>query len=399
MSDTTISPEEILRKAFPGIPAKDAREMIALGKVASFDADETLCREGTVEDTFYILLNGDVRVSKEIANDEDRLLKELHPGDFFGEMGLIHNAPRGATVTTTSPTTVLCIHKSDFDRMLQHSPAVSLAMVKEVSRRLRENDEMAIEDLRLKAGELAAAYQRLAQEEFARREFLTSIAHELRTPLTAASGFLEMVRKKMLEGEALDAALDTVSRNVQQIVSLVNDILFLQEVELVLPEMHPTEIGGVITAAVDAVREKADQQGVHFTVEIAPALPLICGHHKSLERAFLMVLDNAVKFSPHGGDVQVRVERAGRELVCVSVVDHGVGIPADALPHIFDRFSHMEEIDDEMFGGLGLGLAITRQVVEQHGGKIEVESRLNVGSTFRIYLRVVDETAENCGDA
>ena len=86
-----------------------------------------------------------------------------------------------------------------------------MAMVREVSRRLRENDEMAIEDLRLKAGELAAAYQRLAQEEFARREFLTSIAHELRTPLTAASGFLEMARKSMLDGESLNMALDTVS--------------------------------------------------------------------------------------------------------------------------------------------------------------------------------------------
>jgi signal transduction histidine kinase len=372
--------------------------MIALGRVASFDADVALCREGVVEDTFYILLDGDVSVSKEIASGESRHLKELHPGDFFGEMGLIHNAPRGAAVTTITPTTVLCIHKSDFDQMLQNSTAVSLAMVKEVSRRLRENDEMAIEDLRLKAGELAAAYQRLAEDEFARREFLTTVAHELRTPLTSASGFLEMVRRKMLEGDALETALEAVSRNVQQIVSLVNDILFLQEVELVLPEMHPTDLERVVGDAIEIVQAKAEHQNVRLTLELAPGLPPVCGHYKSLERAFVMVLDNAIKFSPRGGDVMVRIDLEDQAYVCVTVADQGVGIPEDALPHIFDRFFHMEEIDDEVFGGLGLGLAITRQVIEQHGGKIEVESVLGEGSTFRICLRTADAAAESCGE-
>jgi len=385
MSKLSISPKDIIQKAFPGIPAKEAKEMAELGEVLSFDAETILCREGAIEDTFYIILDGDVRVTKVIDHDEDRLLKHLQPGDFFGEMGLIHNAPRGASVTTTIPTIVLCIHKSDFDGMLRRSSSVSMAMVREVSRRLRENDEMAIEDLRLKAGELAAAYQRLAQEEFARREFLTSIAHELRTPLTAAGGFLEMARKKMLDVEAMDMALDTVSRNVQQIVSLVNDILFLQEVELVLPELHPTDLGTVASNAINVLREKANQNGVRILMDIQPHLPQVCGHFKSLERAMVMVLDNAIKFSPDGGDVNVLVDQNG-EYVCVSVTDHGIGIPKDAMPHIFDRFFHIEEVGDELFGGLGLGLAITRQVIEQHGGKIEVESRVSEGSTFKLYL-------------
>ncbi len=268
-----------------------------------------------------------------------------------------------------------------------------MAMVREVSRRLRENDEMTIEDLRLKAGELALAYQRLAQEEFARREFLTSVAHELRTPLTAASGFLEMVRKKMLDGEALDMAVDTVSRNVQQIVSLVNDILFLQEVELVLPELHPTDMGMVATAAMGMIQEKADQLRVRLLLNIEPGLPLVCGHVKSLERAVAMVLDNAVKFSLEGGDVHISVDDVG-DYICVTIKDEGVGIPEAALPQIFDRFFHVEPIGDELFGGLGLGLAITRQVIEQHGGKIEVESHKGDGSTFRLFLSTEVECEE-----
>ena len=393
MSEQSLSPVNILQRAFPGIPAKEAQEMVALGEQESHDADVVLCTEGAFEDTFYILLEGEVEVTKLINHQEVRLLKNLNPGDCFGEMGLIHNAPRGASVTTTVPTTVLCIHKSEFDRMLRNSSSVSMAMVREVSRRLRENDEMAIEDLRLKAGELAAAYQRLAQEEFARREFLTSIAHELRTPLTAASGFLEMARKKMLAGESLFMALDTVSRNVQQIVSLVNDILFLQEVELVLPELHPTDMGAVVTSAVDVVRDKATHARVRLLLDIEPDLPKVCGHFKSLERAVMMVLDNAVKFSPDGGDVHISVGKE-EKYVIIAIRDEGVGIPEAALPHIFDRFFHVEEIGDEMFGGLGLGLAITRQVVEQHGGKIEVESQEGTGSTFSLYLSTEVECKE-----
>src|SRR5690606_5688647 len=110
------------------------------------------------------------------------------------------------------------------------------AMVSEISRRLRSNDQMAVDDLRLRASELADAYQKLAEQDFARREFLTNIAHELRTPLMAASGFLQMLQSGAMSGNQISTAIETVSRNVQQIVTLVNDILFLQEMELVLPE-------------------------------------------------------------------------------------------------------------------------------------------------------------------
>jgi signal transduction histidine kinase len=396
MSEQSLDPKEILQRAFPGIPAKEAEGMVSIGKVESHTADVVLCQEGAEEDVFYILLEGDVKVTKAIHQNQDRLLKHLHPGDFFGEMGLIHNAPRGASVTTTMPTKVLCITKTDFENLLQRSSSVSMSMVREVSRRLRENDEMAIEDLRLKAGELASAYQRLAQEEFARREFLTSVAHELRTPLTAASGFLEMARQKMIDGDALDLAIDTVSRNVQQIVSLVNDILFLQEVELVLPEMHLISLERIVTSAVDVVQERADISRVRLQVDIPPNLPQVCGHFKSLERAVVMVLENAVKFTPHGGDIYISVDQDD-EFVVVTIRDEGVGIPEVALPHIFDRFYHVEEVGEEMFGGLGLGLAITRQVIEQHGGKIEVDSKEGVGSTFRLCLSTQVECQEYLG--
>ena len=380
-----ISPRQVLQHAFPGIPTDEAESMISSGMVHSYPPNTVLCREGAVENTFYIILEGEVQVTKLLNELETRFLKHLKEGDFFGEMALIHNAPRAATVVTTVPSTILEINKDAFSKLLEQSSSMSLAMVREVSRRLRENDEMAIGDLRLKARELAGAYQQLAEQEFARREFLTTIAHELRTPLTAASGFLQLVRMGMLEGQTLTNAMDAIARNVQDIISLTNDILFLQEMDLILPAFQSTDLGAIVVKLVEQMRPRAVHNAVSLKHIIAPDLPQVNGDAKSLERAIAAILDNAIKFSPDGGDVMVNVG-FDEEQLWVRVEDHGVGIAADVMPCIFDRFYHVDNVGDYLFRGLGLGLSVARQVIEQHGGKILVESELGKGSTFTILL-------------
>jgi two-component system phosphate regulon sensor histidine kinase PhoR len=301
-------------------------------------------------------------------------------------MAIIHNAPRAATVTTTCPTTVLEIQKDSFSKFLERSSSVSIAMVREVSRRLRENDQMAIDDLRLKAQELAVAYQRLAEQENARSEFLTIAAHELRTPLMAANGFVQVIRMGMLRGDALNTALDTVARNLQDIIALTNDILFMQELEMIMPGFQPTDVASVITRAVEQLRSRAADNRIGLRLTLAPGLPLIPGDPKSLERAFISILDNAIKFSPDGGDVVTAVTCDDIHIV-VTIEDHGVGIPSDALAHIFDRYFHMENIGGHLFRGIGLGLSVSKAVIEQHGGQITVESSFGSGSRFIVSLK------------
>ena len=383
----SIIPRVILRQAFPGITEAEADEMISLGVVHSYPPSTILTHEGAIEHIFYIILEGEVQVTKLINETEARFLKQLKAGDFFGEMALLHNAPRVATVNTTAPTTVLEINKEAFSELLEHSSSMQLALIREVSRRLRENDEMAIGDLRVKARELADAYQQLAEQEYARREFLTMVAHELRTPLTAVSGFLQMVRMGILQEEALGEALDTIARNVQQIITLTNDVLFLQEMDLILPAFQLTDIGAIVGAVVEAQRSRAVQNSVGLRLVIAPSLPQVRGDSKSLERAIAAILDNAIKFSPDGGDVLVDVGSSEGQL-WVKVQDHGVGIPLEQLSHVFDRFFHIDEVGGHLFRGLGLGLSIARQVIEQHGGTIEVASELGKGSTITVFLKV-----------
>lgn len=382
-----IAPRDVLLGSFPGIEPEQADEIIASGQVNTYPANITLCHEGNQENVFYIILSGLVLVTKQFNGLEERMLKRLGPGGFFGEMAIIHNAPRAASVTTAEETTVLEIYKESFTGLLERSKSVSLAIIREVSRRLRENDEMAIEDLRLKAKELAEAYQQLAEEEFARSQFLTTIAHELRTPLMAANGYLQAVRSGMIQGNALPGAMDVIWRNMQEITSLTNDILFLQEMELILPEFRPTDITTVVKAAIEAERPLAERTGVHVRFEADPSLPPISGDAKSLQRALGAILDNAIKFSPDGGEVLVTAHENGGEIT-LTFQDHGVGIPPEAMPRIFQRFFHLDIICGRMFRGIGLGLSIAKHVIEQHHGAIEVNSVLEQGSTFAVRLKV-----------
>ena len=380
------APSKIIPRAFPGIKPDEIVELIANSQVHSYMPGAVLCRENAVEDRFYMILDGEAEVTKIINNNESRLLKTLAPGDFFGEMALIHNSPRAATVTAKSALTTLELDKNAFDRVLQKSTSIAMAMVSEISNRLRQNDQLAVDDLRIRASELAEAYQKLAEQELARREFLTNIAHELRTPLMVASGNLQILQKGLLKGEQLASGIDTVARNVQQIVTLVNDILFLQEMDLVLPEFQRVDMNEVGQAVMARYAASAQERGVHLRFTPNPDLPPVWGDAKSLERALVGLVDNAIKFSPRGGDVKISLSK-NTDRVLVSVEDRGIGIPKENLPRIFDRFYHLEKSGDDLFGGVGLGLAITRQVIEQHQGKLEVASTPGKGSTFTMTLK------------
>src|SRR6266511_2446543 len=336
---TRRAPSRVIPRAFPGIRPDEIEELIANSQVRSYAPGAVLCRENETEDRFYMILEGEVEVTKNINNIESRLLKTLAPGDFFGEMALIHNAPRAATVTAKTDLTTLELDKGAFDRVLQKSTSIAMAMVSEISNRLRQNDQLAVDDLRMRASELAEAYQKLAEQELARREFLTNIAHELRSPLMVANGNLQILQKGILKGEQLAAGIDTVARNIQQINALVNDILFLQEMDLVLPDFQAVDMNDIARMVVEQYAEKGKEHEVNLQLKQSIGLPRVSGDSKSLERALMAIVDNAIKFSPKGGDVEIR-SSSNEERVFVAVEDHGIGIPKENLPRIFDRFYH-----------------------------------------------------------
>jgi len=238
----------------------------------------------------------------------------------------------------------------------------------------------------MRASELAEAYQKLAEQEVARREFLSNVAHQLRTPLMVATGYLQLLQRGILTGDQLTSGMDTVSRNVQQIATLVNDILFLQELELVLPDFQAVDMNEIARQVQERYSGLAAERDVHLLFTPHPGLPPVSGDARSLERALMALVDNAIKFSPAGASVEIRTMLEG-EMIRVAVEDRGIGIARKSLPRIFDRFYHLDRSGDDLFNGIGLGLAITRQVIEQHHGSLDVVSEPGKGSTFTITLK------------
>jgi signal transduction histidine kinase len=378
-------PTNIIPKTFPGISLDEVEELVALSQINDYPADTIICHEGEMEDTFYLILEGEVQVSKMINNLEVRLLKTLTVGDFFGEMALIHNVPSAASVKAVTHLVVLEINKEAFNRILKHSSSVSIALVQEISRRLRENDEMAIDDLRLRAGELADSYQKLAEEEVIRRDLLSNIAHTLHTPLVTAMGYLQLINKGSVPSKQMKSILEIVYRNVQQISSLINDILFVQDMDLILEKFQPVDMTGVAYTVAGKYQEKANEKKVELRIKPDPNLPPASGDSKNLERALTALVENAIKFSPEGGKVDIRLHCKDDKLM-IAVSDKGGGIRPEAMPYIFDRFYHRGRNGYQSFEGLGL--ALTKQVVEQHRGKLEVKSTPGKGSTFTMWLNI-----------
>ena len=382
---TSRAPSKIIPHAFPGITPGEVGGLITNSRLMKYPPGTILCHENALEDIFYLILEGEVEVTKVINNNQTRMLKTLGSGDFFGEMALIHNAPRAATVKAITPLVSLEIDKKAFDQVLKNSSSVSLAMVREISRRLRENDELAIDDLRMRASELAEAYQKLAEQEMARRDFLTNISHQLRTPLTAASGYLQMLQKGAIPPEKTSEAMELVTRNVQQIAGLVNDILFVQEMDLILQQFEPVNLVELARQVASRLVEKIEARKIALRVRPDLFLPPVMGDCQNLERALTALVDNAIKFSPEGGKVEIHLRRKGDQ-IGVEVIDQGIGIPPEILPHIFERFYHVDRSEGQLYEGLGLGLAITKQVIEQHKGHLDVISTPGKGSTFIMWL-------------
>jgi two-component system phosphate regulon sensor histidine kinase PhoR len=156
--------------------------------------------------------------------------------------------------------------------------------------------------------------------------------------------------------------------------------------DLVLPDFQKVDMNEIGYIVVGKYAASAQEHGVGLRFTPSPHLPPVWGDAKSLERALMALVDNAIKFSPQGGDVKISLSK-NDPWVLVVVEDHGIGIQKENVPRIFDRFYHLERSGDHLFGGIGLGLAITRQVIEQHQGSLDVVSAPGKGSTFTMTLK------------
>lgn len=227
----------------------------------------------------------------------------------------------------------------------------------------------------------------LRRAERLRRELTANVSHELRTPLTSIKGFAETLLEGAMADEVMCRRFLTIIDNeATRLMTLVDDLMALSRLEskVVTMELAPVQLDKLIAEALSRMRPQAERRRI--LLRIAGAVPeAVEADWDRILQVLTNLLDNAIKFTPEGGTVEVSVRDTGGEAV-VAVTDSGRGIPEEDLPRVFDRFYRVERSRTREAGGTGLGLAIAKHIVEAHGGRISVQSRVNAGSTFTFTL-------------
>jgi PAS domain S-box-containing protein len=280
------------------------------------------------------------------------------------------------------------------DLTLAENVAHRIALAVDNARLYREAQKAVTareEALRVRDDLLSREHTAREEAEFANRakdEFLATVSHELRTPLNAILGWAHMLRANRLDQVTQTRALETIERNAKSQAQLIEDILDVSRIvagKLHL-EVRPVELATLVDAAIDSVRPAADAKGIILEAILDPRAGPVLGDPNRLQQVIWNLAANAVKFTGKGGSVQVRLQRAGA-YVEVVVSDTGQGINSAFLPHVFERFRQADATSTRSHGGLGLGLAIVRHLVEMHGGAVFADSPgEGKGATFTVRL-------------
>ncbi|MEG5059779.1 response regulator [Microcoleus sp. A2-C5] len=246
---------------------------------------------------------------------------------------------------------------------------------------------------------------RLIREQVARQEaeranqmkdeFLAILSHELRTPLNAILGWSRLLRAKKFDQETIDKALETIERNAKSQAQLVEDIL---DVSRILRgklnfNLYPIQLKNVIEMAIDSLKPLAETKSIVIEFQSDSNVGKVIGDSDRLQQVIWNLLSNAIKFTPEEGKIEVRLKLVGDEAQ-IQIIDSGIGIAPDFLPYVFDRFRQADSSTTRSYGGLGLGLAIVRHLVEQHGGKVGAQNNTGEGAKFTVSLPVAEDNGQ-----
>jgi PAS domain S-box-containing protein len=264
----------------------------------------------------------------------------------------------------------------------------------DLERRVAERTEQLEAANKLKDELLVREQAARAMAEQANRikdEFLATVSHELRTPMTSILGWAHVLRKGGIDEVNTARALDTIERNAKSQTQIINDLLDVSRIitgKLRL-DVRPVKLAPIVDSAVEVVRPAAGAKGIQLKMSFDPSLSPVSADPDRLQQIIWNLLSNAIKFTPCGGLVEVRLGRVGSQAQ-ISVSDTGEGISPEFLPFVFDHFRQADSSYTRKQGGLGLGLAIVRHLVELHGGEVKAESKgEGNGATFTVNLPLI----------
>jgi signal transduction histidine kinase len=354
---------------------------------------EIIFREGDAPENFYVVVEGAAAVWKNWGEADAELLAVHGRGQLFGEMALVDELPRSATVLAEADTDLLFLPGTDFRRFISENGNIALSIMKRLSGMVRKSNESFVEGLRRRNRELERTNEELraTQKELLRSERLSAlgkmagmILHDLRNPLSVLRSHAEMMQMDLADTEGLSRGLTLIVREVDRMNDLANELLDYSrgEIRLNTAIVHADDL---LESLAGIATPRLAGRDIELELESHLTHPLILDRSRML-RVLSNLVDNSRKAIGKHGKITVQIDEQATS-VRIVVRDDGRGMPASVLEHVFEPFYSAEH-----GGGTGLGMAIVRTVVEAHDGTVYVDSEEQKGTTVTIELPVHGKT-------
>ncbi len=386
-SNDTVA--EVLKSAtfFQKLGDDDIRLLASLCYEESYPADSILFNEGQEAEKFFIVRSGSVEVWKNYGGQGQELLAVHGPGQIFGEMALIDELPRSATLRAREDTDLLSLLKGDFSNLLRSNHEFAIAVMRSMSYMLRASNELFAQDLLKRNTELERANESLqaAQAEIVRNErlstlgkFASIIIHDIRNPISALTTHAQLILLNKEDPQKIERYVNSLLNELTRLERLASELLDYSRGEIRL-RPAPVDIAELFSKLKDSLAERFRAARIELDVEARFRGPMIMDQERML-RVFLNIADNSRKAMLAGGIFTARCERAG-DYVEFSFSDTGEGMDPETLSRVFEPF-----YSSSRQGGTGLGMLIVKNIVEAHDGAIRIRSEKGVGTTVLLSI-------------
>jgi signal transduction histidine kinase len=351
-----------------------------------FKKGKKIIKEGVMGDSLYIIIEGEVEVVKGKGKKAEKVAI-LKPFDFFGEMSLLENKPRSASIIAGSKSTLLRLSKDDFEELVVAYPKISFEIMKTLSARIRETDMKLIADLTKKNVELKRAYRDLknVQDELIKAERLSTIGrvaggiiHDLKNHLSVVKGYAEYIKHSKDAPEPFVNASSTILHVINIILNMTQEILEYAKGEYRL-ETIPINVDTLLNEVTRLSVKELENRDIKLHLMLNAQCECEIDPQK-MRRVFVNIISNASDAMHDGGELTIKTALKNGS-VNISFTDTGTGIDRETLKEIFEPF-----VSKGKKKGIGLGMSIAKRFVEDHGGRIEVKSKLGKGTTVSIHL-------------
>ena len=351
----------------------------------TFKEGEILFYEGDTADNFYIVMDGEVEVWKSYGRNDADMLAVHGKGHLFGEMALIDNLPRSATVKARGDVVLLQIKEEDFDRMIREKTSVAFSIIRSLSAMVRKSNETFLEDLKAKNEKLEAAYSELkeTQEELIRQErfsnlgkFSSMILHDLKNPISIIKAYAEMLRGDSSLPEKTRKYISNINNEVERLNNLANELLDYSRGDIRL-NMNIVNLDDFLSRLKSSVESRFANKNIRMDFENSCTTPVLLDYERFF-RVMMNLAENARKAIGKEGVFSIKVKEEP-PFITFTVRDNGEGMDKETMKHIFEPF-----YSSSKRGGTGLGMVIVKNVVEAHDGHMDIESSPGKGTRITI---------------